>query len=90
MNRPNVSRRLLAVAAALCALVPGSSQTASNGAARHAHVLQTPLDIVWADPRNMMYSSGPTESERLVAAAAFQSVAPQVEGGLYLVPKVIE
>jgi hypothetical protein len=86
MNRAYVVSLLLALAAAFCTLVPGSSQTAGNGA-RQAHVRQTPLDVVWADPRNMMYSSGLTESERLVAAAAFHSnITVTYDAGFAAVP----
>lgn len=31
-----------------------------------------------------------TESDQLAQRAAFQAIAPETEGGLYLVPKVIE
>jgi len=84
MNRANASRLLLALAAVCYALLPASSQPRATG----EMVRRTPFDIVWADPRNMMYSSGPTEDERLVALAAFRSnITVTYDAGFAAVPQ---
>ncbi|TMQ77869.1 Aspartyl-tRNA(Asn) amidotransferase subunit C [Candidatus Accumulibacter phosphatis] len=42
------------------------------------------------DVAQRLRSDRVTESDQLAQRAAFQAIAPETEGGLYLVPKVIE
>jgi len=86
MKRANVLQVVLTIVVALVPLLPRSLQTAAGTASRAA-ARPARLDILWADPRTMMYSSGPGEGERLMAPAAFQSnITVAYDAGFAAVP----
>jgi hypothetical protein len=90
MTRWSVLRLLLTFAAVVfVVLPPRSSQVAADGlSSAQSRARAVPLDIVWADPRNMMYSSGPTELERLLSPAAFMSnITVTYDAGFAAVPQ---
>jgi len=74
MRRWIALRVLLTVVAIAFAVVPPGSQTTAGSQSSYLTSARiVPLDIVWADPRNMMYSSGPSKLERLLSPQAFNS-----------------